>query len=323
MKIGDIIITPIGAESMGVRSLCVRLSTPDVRILFDPSAALARRYRLEPHPLEYRRLHAILDRIHIEAKAADVLSISHYHYDHVRPGFTDFRYTFGSLEDLREMFADKQILAKDYRDYINASQRRRGYYFEKDLRGIAKEIIYADGQSFDFDDTHVVYSSPVPHGPEGTRLGFVLITTVTYQGSRFVFAPDVQGPISTSTTDYILSLKPDLAIVGGPPTYLDRLREYMGSAAHNLQRLVLSVPIVVVDHHLLRSPSWHKWLSPIEHVASDVDHRLLTMATLGGTDPTCLEAERKSLYREMPPSTEFIDWTNATDTYKTKNPPPL
>lgn len=308
---------------MGVRSLCVRLSTPNVRILFDPSAALARRYRLEPHPLEYRRLRETLDRIHVEAKAADILSISHYHYDHVRPRFTDFRYTFGSLEDLRAMFADKQILAKDYRDHINASQRRRGYYFEKDLRGVAKEIIYADGRSFDFDDTQVVYSSPVPHGPEGTRLGFVLITTVTYQGFRFIFAPDVQGPISTSTTDYILSLKPDLVIVGGPPTYLDRLREHMGNAARNLRRLVTSIPIVVVDHHLLRSLSWHEWLSPIEQAAIEADHQLMTMATMGGVDPSYLEASRKSLYREMPPSAEFIDWTNATDTYKTRNPPPL
>ena len=56
MRLGEIEITPLAAESLGTRSLCTHVVTPDVSILFDPSVALAKRYNLEPHPTEYLAL---------------------------------------------------------------------------------------------------------------------------------------------------------------------------------------------------------------------------------------------------------------------------
>jgi hypothetical protein len=99
MNIDDIEVSPLAAESLGVRSLCTLVRTPDVSILFDPSAALAKRYGLEPHPFEYLALQSSLERIRAAVEVTDIISISHYHYDHVRPGFTNYLYNLSTQDE--------------------------------------------------------------------------------------------------------------------------------------------------------------------------------------------------------------------------------
>jgi predicted metallo-beta-lactamase superfamily hydrolase len=304
--------------------MCTHVKTPDVEIIFDPSAALSMRYRLEPHPQEYKTLLDTLQKIFVAARKADVLSISHYHYDHCRPGFTDFRYTLSSREELQRMFEGKKVLAKDNRDNINPSQRRRGFYFEKDVREHVKDLQWADGKSYSFGNTTVTYSHPLPHGPSGTRLGFVLATTVEYEDIRFLFAPDVQGPVDADALKYLLSTQAELVIVGGPPTYLSKFTEQDRNAAlESLKQLASNTPIIVVDHHLMRSEDWQSWIRPAKTLADSHSHNLTTMAETAGTEISCFEANRKSLYDTLPPSQVFMDWTSATDDYKRQNLPPL
>ncbi|GAF81471.1 unnamed protein product, partial [marine sediment metagenome] len=162
MKIGSIEVSPLAAESMGVRSLSTLVTTPDVTILLDPSAALARRNGLEPHPLEYQALLRSLERIFVAARRADVLSISHFHYDHVRPGFTDFQYIFSSREELKRMFESRKVFAKDNRENINTSQRRRSFFFQREMKEVATELQWADGKTFTFGETTVKYSQALP-----------------------------------------------------------------------------------------------------------------------------------------------------------------
>ena len=140
MHLNEIEVIPIAAESLGVRSLCTMIRTPDISILLDPSAALAKRFGLEPHPLEYKALQESLGEIRTHAKEASILSISHYHYDHVRPGFRNCLYNMSTRDERKEMFAGKTVFAKDNRENINTSQRRRGYYFLKDVKSIIKGI---------------------------------------------------------------------------------------------------------------------------------------------------------------------------------------
>ncbi|MFX1368287.1 MAG: MBL fold metallo-hydrolase [Promethearchaeota archaeon] len=324
MKTGEITIEPLASESMGVRSMCTLVKTPDIEILFDPSAALSMRYGLEPHPLEYQALLDKLQRIFVAARKADILSISHFHFDHCRPGFTDFRYNLSSREELQRMFEGKIVLAKDNRENINPSQRRRGFYFEKDVKEHVKDIIWADGESFSFGSTTITYSHVLPHGPPGTRLGFVLATTVEYDGVRFLYAPDVQGPVSTDSLTYLKSAEANIAIVGGPPTYLSKFIEADRNAARDsLKQLASNTPFLAVDHHLLRSEDWHTWLDPVRSKAESLGHTVTTMAEMAGTELSCLEANRKRLYDSHPPSQLFLDWTLATDDYKQRNLPPL
>ena len=324
MILGEMEITPLAAESMGVRSLCTQVTTPDLSIVLDPSAALSKRYRLEPHPLEYELLLKSLESIFMSARKADLLSVSHYHYDHVRPGFTDFTYTLGSREELQRMFVGKTVLAKDARSHINHSQKRRAYSFQKDLDGIVGEIRWADGQSWSFGETLVTYSQPLPHGPESTFLGYVIATVISHGEKKVLFAPDVQGPVSQQALEYCISSRADLAIVGGPPIYLNRFEESdKAFALSAVTELASQVPTLVMDHHLLRSPHWASWLSPAIDVASKAGNKLITMAQLAGLENRLLEAKREKLYVEYPPDDAFMNWTKATEEYKRMNMPPL
>lgn len=324
MLIGDIEIVPLAAESLGVRSFCTLVKTPDLCIVLDPSAALAMRGRLEPHPIEYQTLIKSLERIFVESRNADVLSISHYHYDHVRPGFTDFRYNLSSREELLRIFEGKVILAKDNRENINASQRRRGFYFEKDVQPISEEICWSDGMTFDFGASKVICSKPLFHGPPDTKLGYVVATTIEYEGHSVMFAPDLQGPIAQEDLAYILSSSPNLLIVGGPPLYLKKFEErHRKSAFQSLTKLVSEIPIVVIDHHLMRSKDWPNWLSPIKSAAEGMGNQIMSIAELLGEQNRCLESMRPVLYSAHPPRSEFLRWIDATDEYKKSNLPPI
>lgn len=309
---------------MGVRSMCTEVITPDLRIVLDPSAALSRRSGLDPHPTEYRRLLATLEQVFRAARRADVLFISHYHYDHVRPGFTDYQYNMSCREELLRMFEGKHVLAKDNRSKINPSQRRRGYYFEKDVGPVAVVLEWCDGRTFEFGGTRITVSPPLPHGPEGTRLGYVVAATVSHGDSAVVYAPDVQGPVSSSSLLYLERQKPDLCIVGGPPVYLSRFTEESRSAAReSLIRLATVVPVLVVDHHLLRSADWETWLRPVVYAASQYGHHVYTLAHLAGQPPDCLESRRADLYAASPPPPEFTGWTALPRDAKSKTMPPV
>jgi predicted metallo-beta-lactamase superfamily hydrolase len=324
MKIGEIEINPLAAESLGVRSLCTSIRTPDISILLDPSAALAKRYGLEPHPMEYRALQKTLDGIRTTITAADIISFSHYHYDHVRPGFTDCLYNFSRRNERIETLKGKVIHAKDYRENINSSQRRRAFFFQKDIKPVAKDLQWVDGKRFSFGDTFVTYSRPLPHGPAGSPLGYVIATTIEFSGTRFLFAPDVQGPVAKESLSYILSQAPDLAIIGGPPIYLSKIsKDDIQSSLYSLLNLAESIPILIVDHHLIRDSNWKPWIKPLQNAATASGNQIMTMAELAGQENRCLESERMSLYRDSPPTEEFLKWANGSDEYKVQNMPPI
>ncbi|MBY8997436.1 MAG: hypothetical protein KGD60_06875 [Candidatus Thorarchaeota archaeon] len=324
MKLGDIEINPLAAESLGTRSLCTHVVTPDISILFDPSVALAKRYNLEPHPTEFLALTNSLAKIMQAAAKSDILSVSHYHYDHVRPGFENHLYNLSTKSERREMFSGKIVLTKDNRENINPSQRRRGFYFEKDVKEVVTKIEWADNRSFKFNNTKVTYSPPLPHGSTNSRLGYVLATLVEFSGSRFMFAPDVQGPIVQETLQYILQVAPDLLIVGGPPIYLFRFTDKEREAAHNsLTVLASTIPTLVVDHHLMRDRTWKDWMLPVLKASEKAGNRVLTMAELSGEENMLLEAEREMHYKTEPPSEKFMNWAQASEEFKLKHPAPL
>ncbi len=213
-------VQPIAFESFGVRGMATYVETDDLKMIMDPGSALGPRFKLEPHEREYAALYKSREEILSLAEDADLLSISHYHFDHFVPNFENWKFIWSSPEMAEKLYKDKVILAKDISENINASQRKRGYMFRKKNLDFAEEIRVADGQEVEFDSTKLRFSEPVYHGPEGTKLGFSLILTVETPNFNLVHAPDVQGPMYKESLDYILSQEPDLLIIGGPPTYI-------------------------------------------------------------------------------------------------------
>jgi len=111
---------PIWFDSLGAKSACTLVKTPDASILIDPGAAEMQPSFPAPKKLKRRWLEEAKAAIRKAAEKADIVIITHYHYDH----FTDFD---------EKLYRDKIILAKDPNQYINDSQRKRAEKFYDNL----------------------------------------------------------------------------------------------------------------------------------------------------------------------------------------------
>ena len=319
-------VVPLAEESFGVRSMCTSVETSDTKILLDAGVSLApKRLGYPPHPREYRALAECRKKISNTAEKADIITISHYHFDHHTPSYTDWFTNWSSQKVAEKIYKGKLVLAKSYRSMVNASQRRRGWMFKKTGGSHAKCLETADGRTFEFGETKLKFSDPVFHGAENSDLGWVLMLTIEFAGEKVVFASDVQGPIYTPTLNKILAENPQLVLIGGPPTYLAGFRvkdEHIERGMRNLKSLVESVPTTILGHHSLRDEKWRSLSQPIFDAATEVGHKALTAAEFSGTKNNFLEFHRRQLFETEPPSSDFEKWIRLPlQKRKLKKPP--
>jgi len=320
--------TPIAAESLGVRSMCTFVETPDVKVLLDAGVSLCPyRHGLPPHPVEFQTISQLRKTIAEAADQAEAVTISHYHFDHHTPSYTDWLVNWTETgETARQIYQDKTVIMKNPRDKINPSQRQRAWIFQKTGGKYAKKLETADGKAFTYGGTALRFSEAVSHGPDDSMLGWVVMATVECRGERFMFAPDVQGPMSTRTFELILAEKPQMLMVGGPPFYLggfkvDELNLQLG--LRHLERLAEVVPLIVLEHHALRDEQWHQRVSQVYAAASKAGHKVQTAAEFLGVENVFLESRRKQLYVENPPSKDFEEWMRLGSSEISHSKPPI
>jgi len=277
------IIKPLASDSLGVRSMATYIKTDDCKILIDPSAALGpKRYGLEPHQKEHEMLFKIKQEISNIAEKCDILTISHYHYDHYDPN--------------EVFYKDKKVFAKDISNNINKSQTQRGKKFKENVESMC-ELIYSDDSSHNFGKTNISFSPAFFHGPKDVRLGYVVMTSIDDGLKKVLHASDVQGPITQSATEYIIEQKPDLLIMDGPPTIFKGWKisgKDIDNAAENLLKIIEETKCeVILDHHLLRDIRYKEnFPKPYELKGSKVK----TFAEYLGNENNTLEAHRKKLW---------------------------
>ena len=137
MAIRNVRVKPLAAESFGVRSMCTYVETPDVKILLDGGVSLGpNRFGFPPHPREHRAVRGCRKRVAEAADRASIVTISHFHYDHYTPSFTDYRCNHSDSEVSRQIYQDKLVLMKNFRKDVNFSQRRGGGSFKKPQEGM-------------------------------------------------------------------------------------------------------------------------------------------------------------------------------------------
>jgi len=323
----EIKVIPLAEESFGVRSMCTYVETSDTKILLDAGASLApKRMSYPPHPREYRALDMCRKKVAEAAEKADIITISHYHFDHHTPSYTDWFTNWSSVEAAKQIYDGKLVLAKSYRSMVNASQRRRGWLFKKTGGCYAKKLETADGRLFKFGETTLRFSEPVFHGPENSELGWVLMASIGYGDKKVVFASDVQGPMHAPTLNWILAEKPQLVIVGGPPTYLAGFKvadECIEVGMQNLKSLVENVPTTVLGHHTLRDEQWRAHVQPVFDAATEKGNKVLTAAEYLGKENNLLEFRRRRLFEMEPPSSEFEKWMRMPLQRRKLQKPPL
>jgi hypothetical protein len=320
-------VLPLAAESLGTRSMCTFVETKDVKVVLDAGVSLAPlRFRLSPHLKEYEAIRESRERIEEKAPQADVVTISHYHFDHHTPSFIDWVSNWSSPETAQKIYEDKLVLMKNYKKNINFSQRRRGWVFAKTGGKHAKQLEFADGKAFQFGDTVLKFSEPVFHGSEDTSLGWVLTTTITCEDEKMVFAPDVQGPMYDSAMKMIIAEQPQLLIIGGPPLYLADFRvpeTQINKALEHLKQLVAVVPSVILEHHILRAENWREQSKTVFETAQKTEHKLVTAAEFLGKEDNLLEARRKQLFDAEPPGEGFMRWAKVSMPARRLVKPPL
>ena len=321
-------VTPLAAESFGVRSMCTLVETPDISVMLDAGLSLAPyRFSLLPHPLEFKTIARLRARIAEAAAEVGVVTLSHYHFDHHTPSYEDWLVNWTQDgETARQIYQNKTVLVKNPMEKINSRQRQRAWMFQKTGGKHAMRLETADGKAFCFGGTALRFSPAVPHGPEDSSLGWVIMATVEYDGERFMHAPDVQGPMVQKTAEIILNEKPDVLMVGGPPFYLGGLEvdeRQLQNGLANLNRIVQAVPVTVIEHHALRDDDWWTRAKELYSSAKKVGHQITTAAEFVGEENQFLESMRKQLYADFPPSKDFLQWTRENQARSSYAKPPI
>ena len=278
-------VVPLASESWpGVRSASVLVETPEAKVLIDPGCALGpRRYGLPPHRLEIEALSVAWGEIKKALEDAQIVIITHYHYDHFNPHHP-------------ELLRGKLLLVKHPERDINKSQRARAAAFLEEL-----SYTPADKSSFRVGGLDIVFSGPLPHGREGTRVGWVLSVALFYGDHSFLYTSDVSGLQTEEQLRFILEMKPKVIYIDGPLTYMPK--SDLGLSMELMGRMVEEAgPVtVILEHHLLRDLRWRERVAPFLELARARGVRVLTAAAFAGREERLLEARRRELYAKTPP----------------------
>lgn len=283
------IVTPLAAESLGVRSMATYVECGETRVLIDPGATLApNRFNRGPAEEEWEALRRANDRISAYATRASLVFVSHYHEDHFRhdPAF----------------YAGRQLWAKDASRHIEGRQAQRAATLWRALKGYA-EPRAAEGRRLETADAVLQASPPLGHGTDGTALGYVVALTIEdrREGARFVHASDVQGPLSPVAAAYLARQRPTLLYLSGPPAYLESQlgSELIDRGIDQLLRIIDQTGCrVIFDHYALRDAAYPERFRRLWETG-----RVVTAAGFLGQGDAPLEARRLELWpgRRKPP----------------------
>jgi len=277
----------IGAESMGVRSLCCLVTLPNRRIVIDPGVALGyMRHGLLPHPLQIAVGKRVREKILQVLENATDIVFSHFHGDHVP--LVDANPYQLSVNALPHNFHLLRCWSKS--DDGHSAKMSKRFHDLANILGTNMQV--AEGRS----EGPFAFSRAVPHGASGSTMGTVMMTRIEMGNQVFVHASDIQL-LDDQTVDRVIDWRPDIILTAGPPLYIDRLgkasREHAWS---NALRLAQNIEVVILDHHLMRSEEGAAWL---DRLSATVGRKVYCAADFMGRSRRLLEAQRVRLYEEM------------------------
>jgi uncharacterized protein len=275
-------VIPLAADSLGVRSMATYVEVADTGILIDPGATLApSRFNLPPATEEWDALRRANDRISAYAARASMIFVSHYHDDHFRSD--------------PSTYVGRTVLAKDPHRMVSGQQARRATELWMMLEAQARPTV-ADGYERREHVLEMRVSPPLPHGIEGTTLGYVVALLVVDRAERerFVFASDVQGPLSAVAAGWLIQQRPTLLYLAGPPSYIEREvgTPVIERGIDNLLRVIDATGCrVIMDHHAVREAAFGARFDRLWSTK-----RVVTAAEHVGLPIAALESQRRQLW---------------------------
>lgn len=287
-------IVPIAFDSFGVRSMSTLVLTKDANIYIDPGVALGpTRYGLSPTNAEYEAVELAREKImEVCRKYADVVIVTHYHYDH---------HPFPDDEEMYEAcFKGKVVFAKDRTKNINASGKSRGRVFEKNVKSLVNSLKWADSLKVEFGRTKIEFSPAVWHGDVGSKVGKVIMVYIKEGKQSFLFGSDAQGLADPKALEWFVKKNPDFAILDGYPTIFVGWR--MKASNFEKSKLKLKkaldktkVKTIILEHHILRDIHYKEKMKDVFDMAKKLRKKILSAAEYYGLENFFLEAWRKEI----------------------------
>ena len=188
----------------------------------------------------------------------------------------------------------KQLLRKGKAWFRNtANLWKKGKWVSEFSLG-STEVSFADGKSIEIGATKIRFTTPLFHGIEYDRLGWVLGLVCEHKGAKFLYSSDLQGPQIEDYADWIIKENPDILILDGPATYLlgymlnkINLARAISNASWVLRKTTSKV--IIYDHHLTRGSRFKERISKVYEVAREEKKTLLTAAEWLGKEPLVLK----------------------------------
>ena len=267
----------VAFDSFGIKSMCTKIVTNDVKIVIDPGIAIET--NSFPMPM-YSRL-MLVDRyekkIRNAVKECDAAVITHYHYDHHIPE--------------GKLYKGKKLLIKHPEKNINKSQKNRAKYFLDLVKG--NEIFYADSNELKFGSTKIWFTKPLWHGIRGTKLGFV-VGVIIENKEKIFFTSDIDGPCIEEYADMVVEEKPEILIIDGPATYLlgyIMSYENLKKSIKNLKKIVEKTDFktMILDHHLLRDYRYRDLLHEVYETGEKLGKNVISAAEYRGRKPAVID----------------------------------
>ena len=290
-------IYPIAFDSFGVRSEATLVIANGLKIFIDPGVALGpRRYGLPPTDQEYLALSLAREEIIKVCKKANIAIVTHYHYDH---------HPFPSDDEMYEAcFRGKVVIAKNIKEGIHPSGRRRGKLFESKVRDLAESLVWGDDRDFYFGKTEIKISPAVWHGEVGSKVGTVVMVYVSDGRDSFIHGSDAQNLADPKAMEWVIRENPKKIIIDGYPTIFLGWKKSMKSfqeSLKNLKKAIESIDAreIIIDHHLVRDIDYESRMAEVYEHAGRLGKKIITAAQYYGMSNLFLEAWRKELSKGL------------------------
>jgi predicted metallo-beta-lactamase superfamily hydrolase len=287
-------VLPIAFDSFGVRSMSTYLQVGNLHMLIDPGVALGpTRYGMGPTQAEFQALEYARILIMELCKRAGVVAVTHYHYDH-HPFPED-------SEMYQACFSGKTVFAKDRKQNINFSGKKRGKVFEDNALPLVKKLEWADGREAEVGGVKLSFSPAVWHGDVGSKVGTVVMVCAEVGGKSVLFGSDAQSLADPAALDWVLKKNPDFMILDGYPTLFvgwKMSQKAFEASKENLKKAISETQAdqIILDHHLLRDINYKEKISDIIELAERKGKKLMSAAEFLGLENFFLEAWRKEIH---------------------------
>ncbi len=287
----------LGAESLGVRSLCVLVTTDDKKILIDPGIALGyKRFGLLPHPFQVAIGYNIREKIIsiLKSEVTDIV-FSHYHGDHIPlPDANPFQL---DAYQVSPYFKKPKLWCKGSENISHNMLIRRNEL----MKILQRDFPNSEGKI----EGNLRFSQSVCHGR--MKKNRVMMTRIEEGNIVFVHASDIQL-LNEDAISMILKWNPTIVLASGPPFYLKQYqtKEIYDKAWKNAVKLAMAknLSTLILDHHLCRNKAGLDFISDLSRKTGK---RIICAAQFMQKEPILLEAYRRELYGELPVDSKWHD----------------